>query len=56
MRGNGRNDQYLPNVTPSSGQPSDTLLPGVITLATEQMYENLWMQRLSNARLGVGAS
>jgi hypothetical protein len=39
MRGNGRNDQYLPDVTPSPGQPPDILLPGAVTLRTEQMYE-----------------
>ena len=34
------NNQYLPDVTPSPGQPPDTLLPGLITLAREQMYES----------------
>jgi hypothetical protein len=54
MRGNERNDQFLPDVTPS--QPADTLLPGVITWATERMYGNLWMQRLTNAGLSVGVA
>jgi hypothetical protein len=54
MRGNGRNDQFLPDVTPTSGQAGDTLLPGVVTWDTEQMYGNLWMQRLVEAGLSVG--
>jgi hypothetical protein len=55
-RGNSRNDQYLPDVTPSPGQASDMLLSGAISLGTEQMYEGLWGQRLLNAGFSVGAS
>jgi hypothetical protein len=40
MRGSTQNDQYLPDATPSPGQPADTLLTGPITLATEQLYES----------------
>ena len=54
MRATARNDQYLPDVTPSTGQAADTLLPGVISFANEQMDQNVWTQRLSDAGLSVG--
>ncbi|HSZ57520.1 MAG TPA: choice-of-anchor tandem repeat GloVer-containing protein [Tepidisphaeraceae bacterium] len=57
MGASGRNDEWLPNVTPSPNQPSDTFLPGAtITLATEQGYYSLWAQRISSGGLTIGAS
>jgi hypothetical protein len=56
MRGNARNDQFLPDVTASPGQTPDTLLPGVISWQTEHGYEKLWGQRLVQAGVSVGPS
>jgi hypothetical protein len=57
MGTSGRNDEWLPNVTPSPGKPADSFLPGgTITLATEQGYYTVWAQRLSTGGLTIGAS
>ena len=57
MGPSGRNDVWLPDVTPSAGQPSDTFLSGgTISISTEQAYFSVWAQRLSSAGLSAGAS